>query len=435
MTISSTTRKAGPYIGNGTASVFPFAFKVFQASDVEVVRLTVATNIETTLALTTDYTVSLNQDQDSNPGGSITLVAGALATGYNLVITSDVENLQPTDLTNQGGFYPDVINDALDRATIQIQQLQEGLDRAALLPITSSADAASLVADIVRLADSADNLDIDANNIGSINTVATDIANVNTVGGAIANVNTVAGIAANVTTVAGISANVTTVAGISADVTVVADNITPVQSVGADLTGSPIVVDYGDLSPATNPATPTGAIGAVYAVRNDIQTVAGIDSEVVTVAGISSNVNTVAGIDSEVTTVAGISGNVTTVAGISSDVTDVAAIDVDVTAVAAIDSDIVIAANNVADITNFADVYQGPKATAPSLRNNGNPLQLGDLYFNTALDEMNVYTSTGWVVAYIPTAGFLAVANNLSDLDDAATARANLGLSNFGDLT
>jgi hypothetical protein len=138
MTISSTNRKAGPYIGNGTASVFPFYFKVFTTADVEVVRLTVSTNVETILALTTNYTVALNTDQNANPGGSITLVAGALASGYNLVITSAIGNLQPTDLTNQGGFYPDVINDALDRATIQIQQLQEGLDRAALLPITSA---------------------------------------------------------------------------------------------------------------------------------------------------------------------------------------------------------------------------------------------------------------------------------------------------------
>ena len=90
MTISSTNRKAGPYIGNGTTTVFPFYFKVFTAADVEVVRLTVATNVEVVLALTTNYTVTLNTDQNANPGGSITLVAGALASGYNLVINSAI---------------------------------------------------------------------------------------------------------------------------------------------------------------------------------------------------------------------------------------------------------------------------------------------------------------------------------------------------------
>lgn len=137
MTISSNVRKAGPFTGNGTASAFPFYFKVFQASDLLVVKLTVSSSIETTLALTTDYTVTLNSDQDSNPGGTVTLVAGALATGFTLTITSDIGNLQPTDITNQGGFYPEVIEDSLDRATIQIQQLAEEANRALTLPLST----------------------------------------------------------------------------------------------------------------------------------------------------------------------------------------------------------------------------------------------------------------------------------------------------------
>jgi len=123
MTISSEVRTAGPFTGTGALSTYSFAFKVFQASDLLVIRQLISTGAQTTLALTTDYTVSLNADQDSSPGGSITLVAGALATTYTLLITSDVGNLQPTSLTNQGGFYPEVINDSLDRATIQIQQV------------------------------------------------------------------------------------------------------------------------------------------------------------------------------------------------------------------------------------------------------------------------------------------------------------------------
>ena len=136
MTINSTTRTAGPFIGNGTASVFPFTFKVFQASDLDVIKLTISTGVESTLVLTTDYTVSLNGDQDSNPGGNVTLTAGALAAGYTLTITSDIANLQPTDLTNQGGFYPEVITDSLDRATIQIQQMADDLTRSIKTPIS-----------------------------------------------------------------------------------------------------------------------------------------------------------------------------------------------------------------------------------------------------------------------------------------------------------
>ena len=136
MTISSTVRIAGPFIGTGTASYFPFTFKVFNASDLQVVRVNTTTGVETTLVLNTDYAVSLNADQDSNPGGSIVLTSGLLAVGFNMIITSDIANLQPTDLTNQGGFYPEVITDALDRATIQIQQMADELTRSIKIPVT-----------------------------------------------------------------------------------------------------------------------------------------------------------------------------------------------------------------------------------------------------------------------------------------------------------
>lgn len=136
MTISSTNRVAGPFTGNGTASTFGFTFKVFEAADLQVVRLTLSTGVETTLTLTTDYTVSLNANQNTNPGGSITLTAGALSALYTLTITSDIANLQPTDLTNQGGFYPEVITDALDRSTIQIQQISDIGDRSLFIPVS-----------------------------------------------------------------------------------------------------------------------------------------------------------------------------------------------------------------------------------------------------------------------------------------------------------
>ena len=322
MTISSTNRKAGPYIGNGTTTVFPFYFKVFTAADVEVVRLTVATNVEVVLALTTNYTVTLNTDQNANPGGSITLVAGALASGYNLVITSAIGNLQPTDLTNQGGFYPDVINDALDRATIQIQQLQEGLDRAALLPITSDTDAAALVADIERLASSANNLDIDANNIASINTVAGAISNVNSVATNISNVNAVAGNAtninavnsnstninavnsnsSNINTVAGNNTNITTVAGISANVTSVAGNSTNINAVAGNSTN----------------------INAVNSNSSNINTVAGNSTNITAVAGNNTNITSVAGNSTNINAVAGNATNINAVNANSTNINTVA---------------------------------------------------------------------------------------------------------------
>ncbi|HEV2133804.1 MAG TPA: hypothetical protein VGR47_06030 [Terracidiphilus sp.] len=151
MTISSTTRVAGPFVGNGSASTFPFAFKVFAAGDLYVATLDLATGAIATLALTSDYTVALNADQDTSPGGSITLVAtgqaGAnLAAGYTLIVTSTMAQLQNLDLTNGGAFYPDTINAALDTLTILVQQLAVQLARALQAPLVDGTPLTTLPA-------------------------------------------------------------------------------------------------------------------------------------------------------------------------------------------------------------------------------------------------------------------------------------------------
>lgn len=237
MTISSEVRKTSPFVGDDVETTFPFAFKVFTTADVLVVRAD-SLGVETVLTLTTHYTVTLNADQNASPGGDVVLLS-PLATGTTLVIGSQLQELQPVDLQNQGGFYPAVINSALDRATIQIQQLSEKVDRSAKLPITSTAAADSLTADIVLLADHITEVDAVAGIVSDVTAVAGVAANVTTVAGISANVTTVAGVSANVTTVATVSANVTTVAGIAADVSAVANNnvnVLIVAGIAADVT-------------------------------------------------------------------------------------------------------------------------------------------------------------------------------------------------------
>lgn len=410
MTISSNSRKAGPFIGNGTAATFPYTFKVFQASDLEVVRLTVATNVETVLTLGTDFTAVVNEDQNSNPGGTITLVAGALATGFNLVITSDIENLQPTDLTNQGGFYPEVITDALDRATIQIQQLQEAVDRAALLPITSSADAASLVADIVRLADSADNLDIDANNIASINAVAGSIGNVNTVATNISNVNTVAGVSANVTAVG--------------------TNIASVNTVAADLN-----------EPVSEIETVAGSITNVNTVGNNIanvNTVAGISGNVTTVAGISANVSTVATNSASVTTAATNIASINTVAAdLNEPVSEIDTVATNIANVNTVGNNIAsvnTAAGNNANITTVATNIANVNTTATNIANvnavAGNATNINAVAGNSTNINAVATNSTNINTAATNIAAITTVANDLnepvSEIDTVANSIANV---------
>ncbi len=153
MAISSDNRKAGPYICDGVTTAFPFAFKVFSATDVRVV-LADAAGAESDLVLGTHYAVALNADQDANPGGTVTTTA-AYATGYTLTLTSGLQNLQPVTLTNNGGFYPTVINNALDRLTILVQQLAEQVSRAVKVSISSATSPDSLIASLLTAVSSA----------------------------------------------------------------------------------------------------------------------------------------------------------------------------------------------------------------------------------------------------------------------------------------
>jgi hypothetical protein len=154
MTINTEIRKAGPFEGDGISTRFPFAFKVFDPADVVAVRG--QENGETVLSHGADFTATVSPDQENAPGGEVTLSA-PLSVGDTLVLTSDQPNLQPLVLTNQGGFFPEVINDAFDRAVILIQQLAEGLARAVKTPISSSGSPDALIDELFGARDEAKN--------------------------------------------------------------------------------------------------------------------------------------------------------------------------------------------------------------------------------------------------------------------------------------
>ena len=151
MTIPSSVRKAGPYSGNGATTSFPFSFKVFKKEDVKVTR-TSSLGVESVLTVDIDYSVALNPDQSQSPGGSITYpISGSpLPSDELITLSGSLAYDQPTDIQNQGGFYPDVIEDALDRATIQIQQLAERADRAVQVPVSSSTSPEQLITSLIQ---------------------------------------------------------------------------------------------------------------------------------------------------------------------------------------------------------------------------------------------------------------------------------------------
>lgn len=140
MTIQSQVRTAGPFIGNGSATGGSFSFKVFAVTDLVGVE-TDTNGDDRSLVYGTDFNVVLNANQETSPGGTINyLIAGVgpslIPTGYSLNFTSAVANLQPVKLTNKGGFFPSVINNALDRLTILLQQVKRAADASLKFPLS-----------------------------------------------------------------------------------------------------------------------------------------------------------------------------------------------------------------------------------------------------------------------------------------------------------
>lgn len=154
MAIGYIKRVAGPFTGAGTTSL-PFGFLVYKPQDVYVALAASDIAEATNLEYGTDYTVVLNADQETTPGGTVTLTT-ALTEGQVAAVGSALDYTQPTQLTNFSRFPPEIINDALDRIVILIQQLLERLGRTVTVPVTSSQTPEELVESLQKAAESAE---------------------------------------------------------------------------------------------------------------------------------------------------------------------------------------------------------------------------------------------------------------------------------------
>lgn len=134
MSIASPTSRNN-YVGNGATDEYDFSFLIFDEDDL-LVSVRDTDDIETTLTLNTDYTVSGVSDPD---GGTITLTAGNLESGHVLTIRRVRDLVQETDIRNQGEFFPETHEDAFDQLVMIDQQQQDEIDRSIKLPETVAA--------------------------------------------------------------------------------------------------------------------------------------------------------------------------------------------------------------------------------------------------------------------------------------------------------
>ena len=237
MAISTETRRSDRYACDGVQTVFSFAFKVFEADEVGVI---VSADGETETTLSPElYNVSLNGDQDNSPGGSVTLLTAPTA-GSVLVVVSDVDYTQPIVFTNQGGFYPELLNEGYDRAIILTQQLKEQLDRTLVVPVTSEKTPQQTMQEILDIAATANEYSGQA--LASAEAAAESAESAAESAAVVAqavpylqDIETVADNSEDVSAVAAIKDEIVTDAGIAEEIVAVADMATTVASVGENI--------------------------------------------------------------------------------------------------------------------------------------------------------------------------------------------------------
>lgn len=136
MTVETQTAKVQA-AGNDSATSFSFSPIVLYAdTDLQVTLTINATGVETTLVQDTHYTVVESNTYPST--GSITypISGDPLADGETLTMKRVLKLEQTADLENQGGYFPDTQENALDKATMVDLQQQEEIDRSLRFPVS-----------------------------------------------------------------------------------------------------------------------------------------------------------------------------------------------------------------------------------------------------------------------------------------------------------
>ncbi len=123
MTINAHERLRAVYKGNGVQTDWPVTFPFIGAAD--VCAMTIAPDgTETILVNNRDFTVSARADRS---GGVLHTV---LPANYKLVMYLDQPCTQEVDLRNNGILDAEVLEYGMDKLTLLIAQLREGLSRA-----------------------------------------------------------------------------------------------------------------------------------------------------------------------------------------------------------------------------------------------------------------------------------------------------------------
>jgi len=466
--ISNVTRRV-VYSASGTGP-YAFTFEILANTDIAVFR------DDTLLTLTTDYSVTIA----SNGTGSITLVA--TPTGATQIAIVGNRTIQrTTDFVTGGDFFANTVNDEMDQQTIFAQQNAEGLQRALSAPqtdptsINMTLPRASLRANKALGFDAngnpaiADTLgtnrgnwaastlyyvrdivkDTTNNNIWQVITQHTSSGSlpigtnadaakftllVDAEAASTSATNAAASASAASTSATAAASSATAASGSASTASTQASN----ASTSASNASTSATAASGSATTASTQATNAGtsATAAAASASSASSSASAASTSASNASTSASNASTSA---SGASTSATNAANSATAASGSASTASTQATNAANSATAAAGSatsaaSAQTAAESARDATlaaydSFDDRYLGAKTSNPTVDNDGNALVAGALYFNSVSGAMQLWTGSAWVAAYVSGSGYLAAANNLSDVSSTSSARTNLGLA------
>ena len=384
MTVSSTTNKVSAS-GNGTQDTFAYTFKIFADGDLKVfVRDSEGT--ETLKTITTHYTVT---GAGSESGGNVVFTSGNIpASTEDVIIQRKLNLTQGTDYVENDPFPAESHEEALDRLTFITQQMQEEIDRSIKASVTNTITSTEFTIDATNRAnkvfafDSSGNLSV-AQELG---TFRGDWA------------------ASRAYNARDLVKDTSTNNIFLANTAHTSSGSQPLTS-NTDSAKWDLIVDAASAS--------TSATAAASSATASASSATAAAASATTASGHATTAET--------------HKNSAETAKTAAETAKTAAETAQAAAETALD--------------NFDDVYLGAKASDPTVDNDGDALNAGDLYFNTTSDALKVYNGSSWDVVAQGTTLAAVVDDTTPQLggnldtngnDIVTTSNANLDLAPNG---
>lgn len=421
MTVSSTTTK-NSYSGDGSTTTFAYAFKIFADADLTVI-LRSAAGTETVQTLTTNYTVT---NAGNASGGNVVFVT-APASGVTVVIRRNMAQTQSTDYTANDPFPAESHEDALDRLTFIAQQQQEELDRSIKLSRTNTMTSTEFTVGATARANKI--LAFDGNGELSVtqelgtyrgtdatttteayvvrdivkSTTAAELNNVyicvadSVVGDSLTDTDHFELLvdAVSAATSATSAASSASAAATSATAAATSATAAATSETNASTSASTASTKASEASTSATNAATSETNAATSATTASTQATAASTSATAAATSATAAATSATNAATSETNAATSATTATTKASeastsASNAATSATAAQTAQTAAEAAQT----AAETAAD--NFDDTYLGAKASDPTVDNDGDALNAGDLYFNTTSNVLKVYNGSAW---------------------------------------